>query len=173
MSRYGIVVEECRYGKGAWSECDPKTNMRSRSLTLKKGNQTTCESTKTIQKKCKKGAGFVVFKVNKQTQRNDRMLHSFLDRIFFASGDLEGLILDKAMLEVHIYTSKTIQETHEMECDTIKKKCCRTVLPSFHYNSMQYAILVAQSCDVCCIPTTKRVDEKFHFNSLCQNIDIN
>ncbi|CAH0547899.1 unnamed protein product [Brassicogethes aeneus] len=48
------LLEECRYGKGAWSECDPKTNQRSRTLTLKKGNQTTCESTKTIQKKCKK-----------------------------------------------------------------------------------------------------------------------
>ncbi|XP_045464548.1 midkine-like isoform X1 [Harmonia axyridis] len=50
--------EECRYGKGAWSECDPKTNMRSRSLTLKKGNQTTCEATKTIQKKCKKACRY-------------------------------------------------------------------------------------------------------------------
>ncbi|XP_044270084.1 pleiotrophin-B isoform X1 [Zophobas morio] len=50
--------EECRYGKGAWSECDSKTNMRSRTLTLKKGNQTTCESTKTIQKKCKKACRY-------------------------------------------------------------------------------------------------------------------
>ncbi|XP_057334978.1 uncharacterized protein LOC130673786 [Microplitis mediator] len=44
----------CRYSKGEWSECDPKTNMRSRSLSLKKGDK-TCEQTKNIQKKCKKG----------------------------------------------------------------------------------------------------------------------
>ncbi|KAG5897494.1 hypothetical protein JTB14_031116 [Gonioctena quinquepunctata] len=50
--------EECRYGKGAWSECDPKTNQRSRTLTLKKGNQTSCEPTKTIQKKCKKACRY-------------------------------------------------------------------------------------------------------------------
>jgi hypothetical protein len=41
--------------KGSWSDCDPKTNTRSRILTLKKGDQNTCEQTKTIQKKCKKG----------------------------------------------------------------------------------------------------------------------
>jgi len=46
----------CRYVKGAWSECDPKTNTRTRSLTLKKGDK-SCEQTKTIQKKCKKGTG--------------------------------------------------------------------------------------------------------------------
>uniref|UniRef100_A0ABD2VWS3 Pleiotrophin/Midkine C-terminal domain-containing protein n=1 Tax=Trichogramma kaykai TaxID=54128 RepID=A0ABD2VWS3_9HYME len=44
----------CRYTKGQWSECDPKSNMRSRSLTLKKGDK-TCEQSKTITKKCKKG----------------------------------------------------------------------------------------------------------------------
>lgn len=46
--------------KGAWSECDPKNNMRSRTLTLKKGDQSNCEGTKTIQKKCKKGKIFIV-----------------------------------------------------------------------------------------------------------------
>ena len=50
-----IISDPCRYVKGAWSDCDPKTNMRSRILTLKKGDQNTCEQTKTIQKKCKKG----------------------------------------------------------------------------------------------------------------------
>ncbi|KAJ8667986.1 hypothetical protein QAD02_009649 [Eretmocerus hayati] len=44
----------CRYSKGQWSECDPKTNMRTRSLTLKKGDG-SCEKAKTITKKCKKG----------------------------------------------------------------------------------------------------------------------
>lgn len=44
----------CRYNKGAWTECDTATNQRSRSLTLKKGDS-TCESSKIITKKCKKG----------------------------------------------------------------------------------------------------------------------
>lgn len=57
-----MFSEPCRYEKGPWSECDPKNNMRTRTLTLKdrkKGDATTtaanCEPTKTIQKKCKKG----------------------------------------------------------------------------------------------------------------------
>jgi hypothetical protein len=50
-----IISDPCRYVKGTWSDCDPKTNMRSRILTLKKGDQNSCEQTKTIQKKCKKG----------------------------------------------------------------------------------------------------------------------
>lgn len=48
--------EPCRYVKGAWSDCDAKSNTRSRTLTLKKGDQASCEQTKTIQKKCKKGS---------------------------------------------------------------------------------------------------------------------
>ncbi|XP_049812108.1 uncharacterized protein LOC126259390 [Schistocerca nitens] len=50
--------DPCRYLKGAWSECDPKTNMRTRTLTLKKGDQAACEQTKTIQKKCKKACRY-------------------------------------------------------------------------------------------------------------------
>ncbi|XP_060535432.1 pleiotrophin-like isoform X2 [Cylas formicarius] len=57
-SERGAKNQECRYGKGAWSECDPKTNQRSRTLTLKKGNQTNCEPTKTVQKKCKKACRY-------------------------------------------------------------------------------------------------------------------
>lgn len=45
--------DACRYTKSAWSECDQKTNQRSRTLTLKKGD-TSCVQTRTIQKKCKK-----------------------------------------------------------------------------------------------------------------------
>ncbi|XP_011300221.1 uncharacterized protein [Fopius arisanus] len=48
----------CRYVKGQWSECDPKTNMRMRTLNLKKGDNKTCEQTKTIQKKCKKACKY-------------------------------------------------------------------------------------------------------------------
>lgn len=47
----------CRYVKGQWSECDPSTNTRSRTLTLKKGDK-SCEQTKTIQKKCKKACRY-------------------------------------------------------------------------------------------------------------------
>ncbi|CAH2104075.1 unnamed protein product [Euphydryas editha] len=50
--------ESCRYVRGAWSECDPKTNVRSRTLTLKKGDPTSCERAKTIQKKCKKACRY-------------------------------------------------------------------------------------------------------------------
>jgi hypothetical protein len=46
----------CRYSKGQWSECDPKTNMRTRTLTLKKSDK-MCEQTKVITKKCKKDKG--------------------------------------------------------------------------------------------------------------------
>lgn len=44
----------CRYTKGSWTECDAKTNMRTRTLNLKKG-ESNCQSTRTVQKKCKKG----------------------------------------------------------------------------------------------------------------------
>lgn len=47
----------CRYVKGQWSECDPKTNTRSRTLNLKKGDK-SCEQTKTISKKCKKACRY-------------------------------------------------------------------------------------------------------------------
>ncbi|KAF7269179.1 uncharacterized protein LOC143204182 isoform X2 [Rhynchophorus ferrugineus] len=57
-SERGTKNQECRYSKGGWSECDPKTNQRSRTLTLKKGDQTNCESTKTMQKKCRKACRY-------------------------------------------------------------------------------------------------------------------
>ncbi|CAG9138213.1 hypothetical protein JYU34_000270 [Plutella xylostella] len=50
--------ETCRYVKGAWSECDAKTNVRSRTLTLKKGDTGSCERFKIIQKKCKKACRY-------------------------------------------------------------------------------------------------------------------
>lgn len=49
-----VYFPACRYTKGAWSECDKSTNQRKRSLTLKKGDS-SCEPSKTITKKCKKG----------------------------------------------------------------------------------------------------------------------
>ena len=61
-SKKGLTfVPACRYTKGAWSECDPRTNTRTRTLTLKKGDAATCQQTKTVQKKCKKGKETSVF----------------------------------------------------------------------------------------------------------------
>ncbi|XP_055606190.1 protein FAM133-like [Uranotaenia lowii] len=48
---------QCRYTKGPWTECDNKSNTRSRTLTLKKGEQ-SCVPTRTIQKKCKKACRY-------------------------------------------------------------------------------------------------------------------
>ncbi|XP_035723507.1 uncharacterized protein LOC118442245 isoform X2 [Vespa mandarinia] len=53
----GSSAASCRYVKGQWSECDSKTNTRSRTLSLKKGDK-SCEQTKTIQKKCKKACRY-------------------------------------------------------------------------------------------------------------------
>jgi len=69
--------ENCRYTKGPWTECDPKNNMRSRTLTLKKG-EPTCEPSKTIQKKCKKACRYekgAWGECNAQSQmtRNDKL----------------------------------------------------------------------------------------------------
>ncbi|XP_055843513.1 uncharacterized protein LOC129910239 isoform X3 [Episyrphus balteatus] len=51
------VETSCRYSKSAWTECDTKTNSRSRTLTLKKG-ESSCQQTRTIQKKCKKACRY-------------------------------------------------------------------------------------------------------------------
>lgn len=47
--------KSCHYDKTPWSPCDDKTNMKTRTLTLKEGDETTCEKTKKMVKKCKKG----------------------------------------------------------------------------------------------------------------------
>ncbi|XP_017136640.1 uncharacterized protein LOC108152100 [Drosophila miranda] len=51
------TASTCRYAKSAWSNCDAKSNMRTRILSLKKGEQ-NCLPTRTIQKKCKKGCRY-------------------------------------------------------------------------------------------------------------------
>ncbi|XP_059614049.1 uncharacterized protein LOC132260127 isoform X1 [Phlebotomus argentipes] len=51
------MQRSCRYVKSAWTECDAKTNQRSRTLTLKKGEE-GCVQTRTIQKKCKKACRY-------------------------------------------------------------------------------------------------------------------
>ncbi|KAL6426243.1 uncharacterized protein LOC126854385 [Cataglyphis hispanica] len=53
----GSSSSSCRYVKGQWSECDSNTNLRSRTLNLKKGDK-SCEQTKIIQKKCKKACRY-------------------------------------------------------------------------------------------------------------------
>ncbi|VVC37128.1 Hypothetical protein CINCED_3A003017 [Cinara cedri] len=50
----GVKDNNCHYEKTQWSPCDEKTNVKTRTLTLKKGDE-TCEKTKKIEKKCKKG----------------------------------------------------------------------------------------------------------------------
>lgn len=54
FSSLSTPIDSCRYTKGTWSECDIKTNSRSKTLTLKKGDA-TCVQTRIIQRKCKKG----------------------------------------------------------------------------------------------------------------------
>lgn len=48
------LLASCRYEKSQWTECNQETNIRSRVLTLKKGDE-GCVPTRTIQRKCKKG----------------------------------------------------------------------------------------------------------------------
>ncbi|XP_041351382.1 uncharacterized protein LOC121370308 [Gigantopelta aegis] len=43
----------CIYQRGPWSECDQSTNTMNRTLTLKHGDQSKCQSMKAIQKTCK------------------------------------------------------------------------------------------------------------------------
>ncbi|XP_037045445.1 uncharacterized protein LOC119080931 isoform X2 [Bradysia coprophila] len=66
----------CRYLKSPWSECDQKTNTRSRTLNLKKGEE-GCVQTRTIQKKCKKACRYEKGTwsecANGQTSRSDKL----------------------------------------------------------------------------------------------------
>ncbi|XP_031631366.1 uncharacterized protein LOC116345814 isoform X3 [Contarinia nasturtii] len=50
-------VASCRYEKSQWTECNPETNVRTRTLSLKKGDE-GCIPTRTIQKKCKKACRY-------------------------------------------------------------------------------------------------------------------
>jgi len=43
--------QECSYTKGDWSVCT--NNQMTRTLTLKADQPTTCEATKTVNRKCK------------------------------------------------------------------------------------------------------------------------
>jgi len=52
-----IKKSPCRYEKSPWTDCDAQTNLRSRTLTLKKGDD-GCVATRTIEKKCKKACRY-------------------------------------------------------------------------------------------------------------------
>lgn len=55
-------LASCRYEKSQWTECNPETNVRTRTLSLKKGvADEGCIPTRTIQKKCKKGKYVFIF----------------------------------------------------------------------------------------------------------------
>lgn len=45
----------CKYSRGDWSNCDPTTNQKTRTLTLRKGDPNSCEKEKIITKSCKRG----------------------------------------------------------------------------------------------------------------------
>lgn len=57
-TRGAVEKDSCKYDKSNWSECDPNTHMKNRTLALKKGNPATCETTKTISRKCKKACRY-------------------------------------------------------------------------------------------------------------------
>ena len=47
-----ILIAECMYDKGDWSECDANSEKR-RVDTLKSNSPTDCQATKTLIKKCR------------------------------------------------------------------------------------------------------------------------
>lgn len=53
----GSGSASCRYEKSQWTECNAETNVRTRTLSLKKGDE-DCIPTRTIQKKCKKACRY-------------------------------------------------------------------------------------------------------------------
>ncbi|KAL3251052.1 hypothetical protein MRX96_055262 [Rhipicephalus microplus] len=60
MTGYEIIdnatyIEECRYKKEPWEECDRATNTQKRKLILKRGSG-KCEPTKELTRNCKKEA---------------------------------------------------------------------------------------------------------------------
>ncbi|XP_017864056.1 PREDICTED: uncharacterized protein LOC108614440 [Drosophila arizonae] len=49
--------QSCRYVSSSWTDCDAKTNMRTRTMTLRKG-ESSCLPTRTVQKKCRKACRY-------------------------------------------------------------------------------------------------------------------
>ncbi|XP_034483749.1 uncharacterized protein LOC117788917 [Drosophila innubila] len=69
-------AQTCRYTKSSWTECDTKTNMRTRTLSLKKGDS-NCLPTRSMQKTCKKSCRYEKGTwsecVNGQITREDKL----------------------------------------------------------------------------------------------------
>lgn len=53
----GIYIEECRYKKEPWEDCDPVSNTQKRKLLLKRGSG-KCEPTKELTRNCKKACRY-------------------------------------------------------------------------------------------------------------------
>ncbi|KAK3578451.1 hypothetical protein CHS0354_037434 [Potamilus streckersoni] len=49
-----LKPQECKYRRTVWGDCDPITNKKSMVMTLKSGDQPYCQTTKTVEKECKR-----------------------------------------------------------------------------------------------------------------------
>ena len=52
-----IAISACKYTHGNWSDCDPTTNLRSRTRTLLKGDEKNCKQEEVVSKPCTKRDG--------------------------------------------------------------------------------------------------------------------
>ena len=50
---YTLSFSGCKYDKSQWGPCDAATNTVTRMLTLKSGDPSVCNATKTDVRKCK------------------------------------------------------------------------------------------------------------------------
>ncbi|KAL3883312.1 hypothetical protein ACJMK2_029588 [Sinanodonta woodiana] len=49
-----LKPQECKYRRTVWGDCDPITNKKSMVMTLKSGDQPYCQTTKLLEKECKR-----------------------------------------------------------------------------------------------------------------------
>lgn len=85
-----LTESNCHYEKSQWSSCDEKTNVKTRTLTLKKGDE-SCEKIKKIEKKCKKGTQIAyihlyIYKYFKHKHNLLYITHAFIIRFSFQLG---------------------------------------------------------------------------------------
>lgn len=72
-----LIESNCHYEKSQWSSCDEKTNVKTRTLTLKKGDE-SCEKIKKIEKKCKKGTEIIYIHLYKHIHTYFKHKHNLL-----------------------------------------------------------------------------------------------